>query len=107
MDRRLRREGMPDSNRSQWPRMAPHGIYPAEGEDAWVAISCRDDGDWTALGKVVGEDWTGEDRFADLDGRMASEDALDEQLIAWTRRRDKFDVQARLQAAEDDEDADY
>ena len=27
--RRLRREGMPDSNRSQFPRMAPHGIYPS------------------------------------------------------------------------------
>lgn len=97
--RPLRREGMPHSNRSQWPRMAPHGIYPAQGEDAWVAIACRDDADWTALAKVVGEEWTGEGRFADLDGRIASEDSLDEQLAGWTRRSDKFELQARLQAA--------
>jgi len=100
--RPLRREGMPDSNRSQSPRMAPHGIYPARGEDAWVAISCRDDADWRALREVVGEggeDWTGDGRFADLDGRIASQDSLDERLAAWTSRREKFDVEARLQAA--------
>ena len=97
--RPLRREGMPDSNRSQWPRMAPHGIYPAQGEDAWVAIACRDDADWKALCKVVEGDWTGESRFADLDGRIACQDSLDKQLGAWTICREKFDVAARLQAA--------
>jgi crotonobetainyl-CoA:carnitine CoA-transferase CaiB-like acyl-CoA transferase len=97
--RRMRREGMPDSNRSQWPRMAPHGIYPAKGEDAWVAISCRNDADWTALRYVVGEGWTRDRRFTDLDGRIASEDALDKQLAAWTSRHEKFDLQTRLQAA--------
>ena len=29
--RPLRRKGMPNSNRSQSPRMAPHGIYPCSG----------------------------------------------------------------------------
>jgi len=97
--RALRRQGMPDSNRSQWPRMAPHGIYPTQGEDAWVAISCRDDLDWKALRQVVAEGWTGDGRYVDLDGRIASEDSLDEQLASWTRRCEKFDVEARLQAA--------
>ena len=29
------------ANRSPW--CAPHGIYPAAGDDRWVAIACRDD----------------------------------------------------------------
>src|SRR5207302_801672 len=41
-----RRPGMPHSNRSQFPAMAPHGIYPAAGDDQWVALACRDDRDW-------------------------------------------------------------
>ena len=53
-----RREGQPHSNRNQWPPMAPHGIYPCAGEDAWVAIACRDEADWRRLAAVVGEPWT-------------------------------------------------
>ena len=28
---------------------APHGVYPAAGEDRWVAIACRTDDQWRAL----------------------------------------------------------
>ena len=31
--RALRRPGSPNSNRNQFPAMAPHGIYEAEGDD--------------------------------------------------------------------------
>ena len=55
--RPTRRAGMPDSNHSQYPAMAPHGIYPAAGDDNWVAIACRDDDDWRRLRRVVGEPW--------------------------------------------------
>ena len=47
--RPLRRPGMPDSNHSQFPAMAPHNIYGAAGDDNWVAIACRHDDDWAAL----------------------------------------------------------
>ena len=30
------------------PDMAPHGVYRCAGDDAWVAIACRDDADWRA-----------------------------------------------------------
>ena len=50
--RPLRRAGMPNSNRSQFPPMAPHGIYACAGEDDWVAVSCRDDHDWVRMGEV-------------------------------------------------------
>ena len=44
--RGMRRADMPNSNRSQSPLMSPHGIWPAVGEDEWVAIAVRNDRDW-------------------------------------------------------------
>ena len=36
------------------PDMAPHGVYPASGDDQWVALACRDDADWRALAELLG-----------------------------------------------------
>jgi crotonobetainyl-CoA:carnitine CoA-transferase CaiB-like acyl-CoA transferase len=92
--RPLRRPGMPDSTRSQHPRMAPHGIYPCAGDDNWVAISCRDDTEWKAIAALAGIAG-----HSTLDERLAAEDELDARLADWCRPLDKFDVAARLQAA--------
>jgi crotonobetainyl-CoA:carnitine CoA-transferase CaiB-like acyl-CoA transferase len=60
--RPMRRPGSPHANRSEHPAMAPHGIYPALGDDEWVAIACRTDAEWRALAGVVGEPWAREGR---------------------------------------------
>ena len=96
--RPLRRPGLPHSNRSQFPPMAPHGIYPAAGDDRWLAIACRDDADWRALAGVVAEGWAAEDRFANLAGRLAHEDELDELMSRWTRQRQNFATAGALRA---------
>jgi benzylsuccinate CoA-transferase BbsF subunit len=98
-DRPLRRPGMPNSNRSQSPAMAPHGIYPCTGEDEWVAIACRDDEDWSHLQNALGETWSEDGRFSELAGRLAFEDDLDGLLAEWTSTREKFAVAADLRAA--------
>jgi crotonobetainyl-CoA:carnitine CoA-transferase CaiB-like acyl-CoA transferase len=87
--RPLRRPGMPHSNHSQSPPMAPHNVYPAAGYDQWVAISCRTDDEWTRLAAVVAEPWTADARFATLAGRLEHEAELDEQMAAWTAPRDR------------------
>ena len=79
-----RRPGAPHSNRE--PGMAPHGIYPAAGEDRWIAIACRNDDDWRRLAAIIDAPWCA--RFATLAQREAAQDALDEQLVDWTRARD-------------------
>jgi crotonobetainyl-CoA:carnitine CoA-transferase CaiB-like acyl-CoA transferase len=94
-----RRPGMPNSNRAHHPPMAPHGIYRAAGDQAWVAIACRDDADWQALAAVIGEPWTQDARWSTLSGRRAVEDELDRLIGSWTASFDKFDVQRRLLAA--------
>ena len=97
--RPLRREGSPHSNRSEWPRMAPHGIYPAAGDDHWVAIACRDDGDWAAIAAAVDEPWTREAAWSTLDGRYEAQDALDARLSTWTQQRSAAETAQLLQAA--------
>ena len=97
--REFRREGNPDSNHSAWPAMAPHAIYRAQEDDTWVAIACRDERDWRAIGSVVNEPWTAEGRFATLEARLAHQAELDANMEAWTRRRDPFATAKLLQAA--------
>jgi crotonobetainyl-CoA:carnitine CoA-transferase CaiB-like acyl-CoA transferase len=97
--RPLRRPGMPQSNRSQFPAMAPHGIYPAAGDDNWVAIACRDDTDWSALAEVVALPWVRQERFASLSQRTTNEDDLDELLGQWTASRSGDETSDALRGA--------
>jgi crotonobetainyl-CoA:carnitine CoA-transferase CaiB-like acyl-CoA transferase len=94
--RPMRREGQPHSNRSQWPPMAPHGIYPCAGDDDWVAIACRTQKDWEKLAGVIGEDWCVAPDFCDLQSRLGAQDQLDADLGEWTSARTKFDVERDL-----------
>src|SRR5436190_7422802 len=97
--RPLRRDGQPDSNRSHAPARAPHGIYPAAGEDNWIAIACRDDQDWHALAGVIDEPWAKDARNDTLAERLAVQDALDERLGAWTATRDRLATAEALRSA--------
>lgn len=97
--RGMRRAGSPNSNRNEFPAMAPHGIYPCEGEDEWLAISVRNDDDWRAFGQVVGVEWTKADRFATNAARLAVQDELDALVADWTKGLQKFETEQKLQAA--------
>ena len=86
-DRGMRREGMPDSNHNQHPRMVPHNIYPAAGTDEWVAIACRDDVDWGLLIAEIGEEWTNNRKWETPPGtRARRRRTIDQCISAWTRR---------------------
>jgi len=97
--RRARRPGQPHSSRSRSPVMVPHGIYPARGEDAWIALACRDDADFEALAGAIGEPWARDPRYRTLAGRLECEDELDASIGRWTAQRDKFEAAARVRAA--------
>jgi len=96
--RPLRRPGMPDSNHSDQPPMAPHGIYPTTEPDRWVAIACRDDLDWVAFGDICAEGWTQQARFATTSGRVANQAELDELVAAWTSTRNRDEMASALLA---------
>lgn len=63
------------------PRMAPHGVYPAAGEDRWISIAVSSDRERQALAQIIGSDLS------------------DESLSNWTRSQDANAVAERLQAA--------
>lgn len=97
--RPLRRPGMPDGNHSQWPAMCPHNVYPARGDDEWIAVACRHDRDWVALAALIPEPWAAEQRYTVVAGRLAAEDQLDALLARWTATHDRFELADRIQAA--------
>ncbi len=94
-----RRPGRPNANRSYWPPMAPHGIYPCAGDDDWVAIACRDDADWEAFAAAVDAPWCRDAAYADADARVDAQDSLDDRIAVWTAPQAKFAAQERLREA--------
>jgi crotonobetainyl-CoA:carnitine CoA-transferase CaiB-like acyl-CoA transferase len=84
----------------------PHGVYPARGEDRWVAIAVLEDEQWrrlvqTASVEGAGEAWA--DALARLEHaglaeRKHSEDTIDEALANWTSGADAEALAERLQA---------
>ena len=90
----MRREPGHNSNRAQYAPMAPHGIYPCQGEDNWIAISARDDKDWQLLAQEIDAAWT--QTLANSEARLQQQDTLDSHMQQWTSQFDKFDLQTRL-----------
>jgi crotonobetainyl-CoA:carnitine CoA-transferase CaiB-like acyl-CoA transferase len=79
------------------PVMVPHAVYPAAGEDRWVAIACQTDDQWRSLCEVIG--MSDELQKLDAAGRRARESEIDTLVSAWTSERDGIEIQDRLQAA--------
>ncbi|MCC6388420.1 MAG: CoA transferase [Dehalococcoidia bacterium] len=79
---------------------APHGVYPAAGDDEWVAIAVRGDAEFGMLCAVMGQPaLAGDARFATHAGRLANADALDALIDAWTAGQDRYAVMEACQAA--------
>jgi crotonobetainyl-CoA:carnitine CoA-transferase CaiB-like acyl-CoA transferase len=79
--------------------MAPHGVYPAAGDDSWVAVACRDDDDWQRLADALGEEWAKDPELATFAGRVARREEIDLHLGEWTARLDRAKVAAVLRDA--------
>lgn len=78
---------------------APHGVYPAAGDDQWIAIVCRDDDEWRRLCAAMNnEDLARDSRYASAAGRLEHRDAIDSSIASWTRTLERADVESRLQS---------
>jgi|FaiFalDrversion3_1042247.scaffolds.fasta_scaffold00794_3 crotonobetainyl-CoA:carnitine CoA-transferase CaiB-like acyl-CoA transferase len=90
-----------------WPRAGnrapdavPHGVFPCQGEDRWVAIAVHDDGQWRAFCQASGHpQWLEDPRFATFLARKRHEALLEELVADWTSRHSAEEVEGRLQAA--------
>jgi crotonobetainyl-CoA:carnitine CoA-transferase CaiB-like acyl-CoA transferase len=81
------------------PSKAPHGCYPALGDDAWITISVATEEEWRALCAVANASWSSDPRFASAPDRLRNREALDTLIGEWTRTRDPRELMAGLQAA--------
>jgi crotonobetainyl-CoA:carnitine CoA-transferase CaiB-like acyl-CoA transferase len=96
--RRYRRADTPPGNASPEPPMAPHGAW--RSVDGWVAIACRDDGDWRRLRAAMGEPaWACEPVLDGVAGRRAREDEIARALGAWLAPQARDAAVERLGAA--------
>jgi crotonobetainyl-CoA:carnitine CoA-transferase CaiB-like acyl-CoA transferase len=73
---------------------APHGVYPAAGEDQWVVIQVLTDTQWRALTGLI----DGLQQFGDVADRLARRDELDCIVAAWTRLRQARGIMLLLQS---------
>lgn len=79
-------------------RDAPWAVFPASGEDAWVAVTVRDDADWQALCAVLRQP----DLAAELPtvvDRDRERERVDAVVRQWVSARTRDDAAATLQAA--------
>ena len=77
--------------------MCPHGVFPAIGEDRWVAIACQDDMAWKKVCDVMSfDDLAADNALSSLPGRLAREDDLEARVADWTSQHDAEEVQNRL-----------
>jgi benzylsuccinate CoA-transferase BbsF subunit len=94
----------PPARGNRVPWAAPHGVYPCQGDDTWIAVSAGTEAQWAALSGVLadgepGADMAADPRFVGLDSRREYEDDLDALVAARTARRDRWELMGRLQAA--------
>jgi len=68
------------------------GVYPADGDDAWVALSVRDATDWSQLIDAMGHP----DSLERQHVSTVDHDVFDAAVAAWTRTRSPANLVATL-----------
>lgn len=78
------------------PGMVPHGVYPAQGDDQWIALACRDDGEWRNLAGLIGMTAEALDSVA---ARRDAQDEIDARIAVWSGDRTRSIAVAEAVAA--------
>jgi benzylsuccinate CoA-transferase BbsF subunit len=82
------------------PLLAPCGVYPAAGDDKWVALACPEDSRWPALAHLIGRpEWAAEGHLATAEQRARSAGEIDDAIATWTSALDRWEAVGQAQAA--------
>jgi crotonobetainyl-CoA:carnitine CoA-transferase CaiB-like acyl-CoA transferase len=79
------------------PEIWHQGVYPARGDDRWIAISLFDREDYLRLCGLLPAAWPDAAALETRDAALL--DQLDAQLSEYTREQDAHELMQRLQAA--------
>ncbi len=78
---------------------APHGLFPANGADEWLAIAVPSAGEWLELCDIINRpDLVQRSELRTLAGRKAAEDEIEAAIAAWSSQLDPWRASALLQA---------
>lgn len=78
---------------------APHGLFPANGNDEWLAIAVRSTGEWLELcAQINRPDLAQRGDLRTLAGRKAAEDEIEAAIATWSSQLDPWRAAALLQA---------
>ncbi len=75
---------------------SPSGCFRCKGEDAWVAVSVRDDGEWRGLRAAL--DVPDDPAFSGREARIARRTGLNAIVAAWCAGRTAVEAEATLQS---------
>lgn len=77
----------------------PHGVFPALGDDRWIALAVESQDHWCGLCAAMERPALRDDpRFATPEARRRNEEALEAVVAAWTATQDAHAATERLQA---------
>jgi benzylsuccinate CoA-transferase BbsF subunit len=80
------------------PTLCPHGNYPCQGDDKWVAIAVDNEEEWknfcTAMGVL---EWMTDKRFANKKNRLKNREELDRLIAGKTIKYGAYDITDILQ----------
>lgn len=86
-----------DGNNAE--EFAPHGVFPCQGEDRWIAIACTTEAQWAGLCEAAEKtEWAGDPRFVAFSRRYANRATLERLISEWTAEHDVGELEERLQA---------
>ena len=89
------REHGPLGNRD--PDIAPHGTFPAAGDDRWVALVTVSDAEFASLCEALGAPTMAADaRFQTMKARLENVEALEREMGALTRKLERDELVGML-----------
>jgi len=84
---------------NEHPRHVPSNVYRARGDDRWLALTVRDDKEWTALAKLMNQPQLAHDeRFKRATARARHRQMVDILVAAWVEDKDAKQLADLLQS---------
>ena len=81
------------------PEHAPYDVYPAKGEDEWIAICVMSDSEWGRMCELMGRSELADSaKFSDSSARRRNAESLDAIVADWTREQDAAELASELQS---------
>ena len=81
------------------PSHAPRNVYRTRGDDKWIALSVRTDGQWEKLVALMGAPSWAVAELRTAQGRMTWRETIDAHISQWARGFDNIELAERLQEA--------